>query len=139
VAQSDLFPVGRTTLDFCVTRFIFELQRKFPNRFCYRPKALKNAVISLIQRGMPAFPRPGGRPRDARITRAVALLKAQQSELEQGKRSKIDWHEIALECAPNFKTVRTPHRRREITRLRNSVYARINRNHTNKFDPVSLA
>ena len=109
-------------------QFIGELKARYPNRARHRPKAFKARVLHLVARQLPPFSQPTGRPRDARITRAVELFKAQGRQRNTEERTRIDWKAIALECIPGFAKIRSDYcRRAALGNLRNSVYARVDR------------
>jgi hypothetical protein len=129
-AQAEL---PRRSLSADVARFIGELQGGYPDRIAHRPMAFKRRLLSLIDHGLPPYPKPGGRPPKATVTRATDLFRAQTREVEQGKRKTVNWHLIASDCVSGYGKIRSlDYRRAVVARLRNSVYARLKRKSTHK-------
>ena len=113
---------GRITLESLVAEFVQKVERLFPDRLARRPKPLKKRLLRLIDVGLPPFRRPPGRPKSDRITRAAEIFVAQRN------RGTIDWQLIAQECSPGYAHIKSEYRRRVVLdRLRNAVYARLER------------
>src|SRR2546426_223496 len=117
---------SNVTLDAEVKRFAEELSGKYAQRLKLRPHALKRRVISLINHHLPPYPRPTGRPRSNRVTKATEMYLKQQAEIASGNREEVNWMVIALECIAGFGKIQNRYRReRELTKLRNSVHVRV--------------
>ncbi len=116
----------RLSLEMIIRRFAAELSQLFANRIERRPKAFKRRVVDLIGMALPPYPKPSGRPRQARITKATAMYVRQRGEKVEGHRKRINWNPIANSCLAGYRKIRSLAKRQaEIRRLRNSVYARL--------------
>ena len=114
----------RETVDALVSKFISDLAEKFPKRVLYRPHALRNRVIRLIDASLGPH-RPAGRPKLQRVTRATEMYRQQLAEVKAGARKEVNWQAIAIECIPGFEKIRSDYRRTvEVKRLRDAVHAR---------------
>jgi hypothetical protein len=124
--------LSRKTLENVVDAFVAELRQEFPSRMKARPAAFKKRLINLIRLKVPPRPKPGGRPRQSWITRAVEMyLKQRRLQRETGK--PVNWTRIAEACIPGFRKIRSIVRRRyEIDKLRDAVYARLRLRKTKK-------
>ena len=123
----------RRSLAADLARFIGELKARYPDRLTRRPRAFKARLMRLIDHQLPPYPRAGGRPRSALITRAAEMYKTQRQAVLEGKQRGVNWNTIALECITGYRQFRSDvHRRDVLNKLRNSVYARLRRKRTNK-------
>jgi hypothetical protein len=113
---------SRFTLEELVCEFTTRLRTEYPNRIALRPKPFKKRVLRLVNAGLPPYRRPGGRPKMDRVTRATGMFR--EARLLN---AYVDWQQIAMTCIKGFSAMSEWRRRRELDRLRNSVYVRIKR------------
>ncbi len=113
------------SLEADVERFTDGLRRKYPGRIARRPKAFKSRVVSLVKQSLPPYPKPSGRPRNLRVTRAAEMYVEQLREMNRGRRKRVTWIPIARACITGFDQTRSEYvRRSKLDTLRDAVYAR---------------
>jgi hypothetical protein len=115
----------KASLEADARQFSDDLLRRYGTRIKRRPKAFKSRVLALIRLNLPPYPKPRGRPRQLRVTRAAEMYAKQLRERDAGTRKQITWQPIARRCVAGFAKIRSAAlRRAEIGRLRDAVYAR---------------
>jgi len=113
------------SLEADIERFTEGLRRKYPSRIARRPKAFKSRVVSLVKQNLPPHPKPSGRPKNLRVTRAAEMYAEQLREMKRGRRKRVNWIPIAKACIAGFDQIRSEYaRRRKLDTLRDAVYAR---------------
>jgi hypothetical protein len=118
----------RVSLESEVQRLAEALLEAHADRIKHRPKAFKSRVLALVRLHLPPHPKPSGRPRQPRITKAAAIYADQLRETKRGVRKRINWNPIAAACISGFSNIRSELRRRaELDKLRDAVYRRLRR------------
>ena len=60
------------------------------------------------------------------MTLAVDAYQLQIEKIKEGRRERIDWGRIALDCEPSFAGIRSDYKRRLVLkRLRDAVHSRL--------------
>ena len=115
----------KASLETDVRQFSDHLLRRYVTRIKRRRNAFKSRVLALVRLNLPPYPKPRGRPRQLRVTRAAEMYAKQLREKDEGTRKHITWQPIARRCIAGFAKIRSDTlRRAEIGRLRDAVYAR---------------
>ena len=110
-----------------IEEFCGELLTTFAPRVEGNAKGFKRRVLALIAKRLPPFRKSPGRPRLRYVTLAANAYQLQMEEKRDGRREKIDWLRIAMECNTAFGAIRSIYKRQIVLkRLRDTVHARLN-------------
>jgi hypothetical protein len=61
------------------------------------------------------------------VTLAAKAYQLQLEEIKNGRRKKVDWLRIAIDCDPTFPVIRSNYKRCVVLkRLRDAAHARLN-------------
>lgn len=126
-------------LDALVQEFVDRVLLEFPCRARHRPQALKDALLAMVRRRMPPFPKRPGRPPSPRITLATEAFLAQRREIEAGARTIVSWAAIGQAANSRFREWNSYRRKRELARLRAAISARLRRRETRNSRKVRRA
>jgi hypothetical protein len=111
-------------LDECAEQFAETLNLKFGRWIKRSSRAFKRRVLSRVASHLPPYPRPSGRRRSPRITKAVKLYREQSRQVREKTRANVTWGSIAKECIAGFEKMPYYARAVLLGALRNAVYAR---------------
>ena len=116
------------TLAALVDELVAKVVAAYPVRIRRRPAALKKQVLSLVRHRLPPYPKKSGpRPRTY-ITEATNAYRKQKREIREGRLREANWNLIALDHLPGYRRIRSDHHRKVVLkRLREAVYAHLNR------------